>query len=241
MVGERAMQALARNVVLGAELHIFLPVTIAEQVATWSARSVPSDPVLAVSDGKLALKADQPRSAVLQSAVEALLAVENFLSLRSIAAPASRLTNAKAWVKWSTLFRTHDWSSVVSAFEAQRLHCEIEHDWDLTREFPDVNRLLKLIELGFAPSSRPAPTRQFVGTSTSSGNKKRLDQAEFLALVRQCEQVSACAKFQIGICRESGDHGSGDALRKHVCLKCSSSSHGNALCTGRPKKKPKTS
>jgi hypothetical protein len=241
MVGDKAMQALASNKLVGAELHMFLPVVIGEQVAMWAARSVPSEPVLAVTDGKLALKVDQPRSAKFQSAVEAVLALENLLSLRSIAAPASRLTNAKAWVKWSTYFRTHEWSSVVLAFEAQRFHCELEQDWDLTREFSQVNQLLKH-ELGFAPTGL-ASTRQFVPSPIPSVNKRRLDNPDFQALIRDCSQVSACAKFQVGTCRESGDHGSGEALRKHVCWKCSSPSHGGTSCSARPpaKKRARTS
>ena len=53
--------------------------------------------------------ASKPVSHGFEVNVEAILAMENLLFLRSIAAPTSRLSNARTWVKWSTRFRTHEW------------------------------------------------------------------------------------------------------------------------------------
>jgi hypothetical protein len=226
MVGEKAMAVLARNAWLGAELPLFLPVTINDQVATWAARSTPSDPVLALGEeGKLALKASQSRM-VLKSPVEAILAIENLLFLRSIVAPASRLSNARAWVKWSTRFRTHEWKSVMQAFEAQRLRCEVEEVWDLSQDFSEVKDLLRRNDLPQVPLKQDAQAPR-----PSAPSKRKLQPHAFAELLKHCEPSSLCAKFQIGDCSESGDHGTPDHLRKHACWKCKSTEHGGALCS----------
>lgn len=223
MVGEKAMVALGSNRFFGSELGRFVPVHHADQVAAWVSNSIPQATVLAVEEGRVVPRQpNSSRSKQPSTVVEAILALENLLSLRNVAAPSTTADNARAWVRWSQRFLKYKWESVVSAFEHTRFLCELENSWDWNKEFPEAREMLR------------QPSREAVtvpGAPRSRERKQELDKDAFEDLLKQCRPVSACAKFQLGSCSKGGDHGRPDDLRRHVCCRCSSPDHGSSSCT----------
>lgn len=250
MVGVKAMEALGQNSLVGAELFNFVPTTTQDQVNSIISLSLPQLASLVVGkEGEVAIRQPTSRSrTTMRSALEGVLALENILSLRTAAAPSTAGFNARAWAKWSTLFLTHDWVSVVAAFEQTRLLCELERSWDWSRDIAEAHGLLKMLDF---PSPLKQETqrhdfsrafRQESQASHLSVYKRKLSKEGFDALLQKCTPISACAKFQTGMCQERGDHGRPDAPRKHICWKCQSTAHGGESCPKgeQPSKKAKS-
>jgi hypothetical protein len=165
------------------------------------------------------------KTPVLTSALDAALALDNLLRLRSAMLPATAESNALTWARFRNLFRQYEWEAVVQAFEQTRLTCTAEciPDWSITCPEATNTLIVSRASKSAASNSPRAPT------------EGRLPKQEHRDLLNMCKERGICMKFQLSQCLEDEDHDN----RKHVCSTCESPDHGSTRCNSSNQSKPK--